>query len=295
MHPESRPRELEIGSVHVTSLSDGRMPMPVDRLFPETPGHVWEGYRERFPEAFDADGFLVNLGSFLVRSGGHLVLVDTGLGPYSTWPTLWPHATGARKGPAELMADLGAKGVRPEEVDTVFITHLHGDHLGWNLTRSGDGWTPTFPKARYLLQRADWEAFTRPEFLDSGRREAAERNYLPLLDLGVLDLIDGDKEVAPGLTAVHTPGHTPGHMSMLISSENERAVIAGDVVGSPMHVSEPDWPYAPDSDQSQARETRRRMLDLAERDRMIVMGGHMTRPGWGRLVRWRGRRYWQAL
>ena len=179
--------------------------------------------------------------------------------------------------------------------DTPFLTHLHADHVGWNLSEVGGRWAPTFPKAWYLLQRADWDAFTRPEYLDTGRREAAERNYLPLENLGVLDLIEGDQQVAPGLTAIHSPGHTPGHMGMLIASDGEWALIIGDLVGGPMHVSEPDRPYAPDADQEQGRETRHKLLDLAEREAMVVLGSHMTRPGWGRLIRWEGRRYWQAL
>ena len=287
---------LKIGAIDVVALSDGRMPMPTQRLFPETPEEIWTPYRSRFPEAFDANGFMINLGAFLVRTGGRMVLVDTGLGPISMWPTLWPKSPEARPGPAELLDDLRAKGTRPEEIDTVFLTHLHGDHVGWNLTKDAGGdWSPTFPKARYLVHRSDWERFTQPQFLDSGGREAAERNYLPLDDLGALDLIEGDHQIAPGLTAIHVPGHTPGHMGMLISSDNQRAVIVGDLVGGPAHVSEPDWPYAPDFDATQARESRHRLLDQAEEGGMVVMGSHMTRPGWGRLIRWEGKRYWQAL
>ena len=84
-------------------------------------------------------------------------------------------------------------------------------------------------------------------------------------------------------------------MGMLISSDNERAVIVGDLVGGPAPVSEPDWLYAPDFDATQAREARHRLLDQAEEGGMVVVGSHMTRPGWGRLIRWEGKRYWQAL
>jgi glyoxylase-like metal-dependent hydrolase (beta-lactamase superfamily II) len=286
---------FQVGDIHILALSDGQVPATTRLLYSETPEEVWDAYRERFPDYYDGKGFWVNLGAFLVKSGSRTVLVDTGLGPHATWPTLWPDSPGALKGPAQLMNDMKTKGIGTQEIDTVFITHLHGDHVGWNLTKDADSWKPTFPKARYLVQRADWERFTHPEFLDSGRREAAERNYLPLQELGVLELLEGDQEVAAGLTAIHTAGHTPGHMSMLIASGSERAIIIGDIVSSPMQVAEPDWPYAPDTNPAQALETRHRVLDLAEHGDMTLIAGHMHRPNWGRLMRWEGRRYWQAL
>lgn len=302
--------ELVVGDMRIVALSDGDMRFPTRWLFPETPESVWDGYRERFPEAFDARGFFTNIGVFLVRSGARSVLVDTGLGPHDGGGGGDPAATLDQRDRAlggvpgwraqhadgpELMDDLRRKGIRPDEVDTVFLTHLHGDHIGWNLTQRKEQWLPTFPKARYLLQQADWNEFTNPKFLDAGHRDRAERTYLPLLDLGVLDLIEGDHEVAPGLTAIHTPGHTSGHMSMLIASGADRALIIGDVLGSPMHASEPDRHYSPDTDQAQARNTRHKLLDMAEGQDMVVLGSHMTRPGWGRLIRWQGRRYWRAL
>ena len=177
----------------------------------------------------------------------------------------------------------------------MFLTHLHGDHVGWNLTHDENGSRPTFLNAKYVLQRADWGHFTDAEFLAAGRQDAAQDTYLPLPEMGVLELIDGETNVAPGLDAYPTPGHTPGHQSMLISSRGERALIIGDVIGSPMHVTEPDHLYRPDVDRDLAQKSRHDALDLAEGADMTVIGSHMTRPGWGRLTRWQGRRYWQAL
>lgn len=300
------PHLLAVGNIDVVALSDGHMAFPTRYLFPETPASVWTAYRERFPDAFRDDGFLTNIGVFLVRSAGRSVLVDTGLGPHDAGDAgatdeRYRHLGGVpgwrarHVGRPELMDDLRTRGVDAADVDTVFLTHLHGDHIGWNLSLHDDGWLPTFPNARYLLQQADWDAFTEPAFLDAGRRERAEHTYLPLPDLGVLDLIDGDREIAPGLTAIHTPGHTPGHMSMLIASGSERALIIGDLLANPMHVSEPDHEYSPDMDQAQARAERHRLLDMAEQRGMTLLGSHLTRPGWGTLIRWQGRRYWQPL
>jgi len=198
--------QLKIGDITITALSDGRMSFATTNLFPETPESVWDGYRERFPEAFDSQGFYTNIGVFHLASEGKQVLVDTGLGPHG--------AAGGRPGPPELMEDMANKGVLPDEIDSVFLTHLHGDHVGWNLTHGEDGSRPTFPNAKYVLQRADWDHFTDAEFLAAGRRDAAQDTYLPLPEMGVLELIDGESNIAPGLDAYPTPGHTPGHQSM---------------------------------------------------------------------------------
>ncbi|MBM3958414.1 MAG: MBL fold metallo-hydrolase [SAR202 cluster bacterium] len=285
-----RPWQLMVGDIKITALSDGRMSIPYRRLFPETEDAVWDGYRARFPEAFDGKGFLTNIGSFLVQTGDHTVIADTGLGP-------WGHL-GGRFEPAELINDLRIKGIDHADIDTVFLTHLHGDHVGWNLTKEDDGYVATFPSARYLLQEADWLHFTSDEYqakLSSARRKQAETTYLPLRDMGKLDVIRGDKDFAPGLTALHTPGHTPGHMSMLIASRNERAVLIGDIAGTPAHLTETNWLYAPDTDKELGMKSRLRVIDMAEKEKMVVLGAHMTRPGWGRLIRWEGKRYWQAL
>lgn len=279
--------QLKIGGITITALSDGRMSFATKNLFPETPESVWDGYRERFPEAFDAQGFYTNIGVFHLASEDRQILVDTGLGPHG--------AAGGRPGPPELMEDMANNGVSPDEIDSVFLTHLHGDHVGWNLTHDENGTRLTFPNARYVLQKADWSHFTDQTFLDAGRRDAAQDTYLPLPEMGVLELIDGETNIASGLDAYPTPGHTPGHQSMLISSRGERALIIGDVIGGPMHVSEPDHLYSPDVDRELAQKSRYEALDLAEGSDMTVIGSHMTRPGWGRLIRWQGRRYWQAL
>ncbi|MBI4306493.1 MAG: MBL fold metallo-hydrolase, partial [Chloroflexi bacterium] len=276
MAAELRPWELMIGDIRVTALSDGRMSIPFRRLFPETPDDVWSAYRQRFPDAFDGKGFYTNIGSFLLRSADTTVIADTGLG---SWGQL-----GGRFDPPELVNDLRIKGIDHADINTVFLTHLHGDHVGWNLTKRGDEYVPTFPNAKYLLQEADWKHFTSPAYqkpLTRERRKQAEATYLPLMEMEKLELLRGDKAFAPGLTAIHTPGHTPGHQSMLIASGKDRAVIIGDIAGSPAHITETHWLYSPDTDKDLGMKSRLRILDVAERENMIVLGAHMTRPGWG--------------
>ena len=277
---------LDVGDVRITSLSDGRVVFDPRITFPETPLDHWEQYYDIFPEYFSKPYFLLNLGVFVMRSGGKTLVADTGFGPHG-------QMLGADT-PADLMNDFDRKGIGTDEVDTVFLTHLHGDHVGWN-TRPEDLSRPTFEKARYRVHRADWEHFTSEDVLSDFRGDAVKRSAIPLEDAGVLDLMEGETELAPGVTAIHTPGHTPGHMSLLISSGRERALLIGDVLGSPMHATDTELTYWPDTDKEEGIRTRHRLLDMAEEDGMIVLGSHLSPPGWGTMVQWQGRRYWKGL
>ena len=143
---------------------------------------------------------------------------------------------------------------------------------------------------------ADWKHFTTDALLaDPYRGEHTRRSLLPLEELDALDLMDGETELAPGVTAFPTPGHTPGHMSLLIASRNERALLVGDILGSPMQATETDFHYSPDWDGPMGIAARRDILDRAEREGALVIGSHFSYPGWGAIIRWEGRRCWKAL
>ncbi len=277
---------LNVGDIRVTALTDGRVVFDPRITFPETPLEHWEQYYDIFPEYFSKPYFLLNLGVFVMHSGGKNVVADTGFGPHG-------QMLGADT-PADLLNDFERKGIGTDEIDTVFLTHLHGDHVGWN-TRPEKLTKPTFENARYTVHRSDWEHFTSEEILADFRGEAVKRSVIPLDDAGVLDLMEGETELAPGITAIHTPGHTPGHMSLLISSGRERALMIGDVLGSPMHATDTELTYWPDTDKEQGIKTRNGLLDMAEQENLIVLGSHLSPPGWGTMVRWQGRRYWKGL
>lgn len=115
----------------------------------------------------------------------------------------------------------------------------------------------------------------------------------PLREAGVLDLVSGDTELTVQLTITPTPGHTPGSMSMIIDSCSEEAYIMGDVFHGPAQVTETDWVFRFDTDSSQAAQTRRNMLDRAQRDNAEIAFCHHS--GFGRVIMERGRRYWQEF
>ena len=265
-------KRLIVGEVEISALTDVEGPFfRLGQLFPGVRDEQWEPYRARYPWVFaDAGTLYGRVGSYLLRSPGRTVLVDAGIGP---------GAMGMR---GRLMEDLEGNGVAPEEVDILFLTHLHGDHVGWSLEPDGG---PAFPRARYVTQEVEWD--TAEPFL----RKAMSS----LEDLGVLELLYGEEPVTDELTAIPTPGHSPGHASLLVSSRGEQAIIAGDVIAHPAQVTEATWNIAFDVDKERAAFTRAQLLDWIEAEGMPVVAGHLPGSGFGRIVREEGRRYWQPL
>ena len=271
-----------VGNVAITSLSDGRLQFPPGDFFPSVPEEAWEPHRDQFAP----DGKIVlNIGSFLLRSDGKAILVDTGLGQSSRG--LEEAVSGL------LQKDMKSKGVRLDEVDMVVMTHLHRDHVGWNLVWDGDVCRPTFPNARYWAPKADWDLFTRRAGMDMFSYIGDQ--VLPLERLGVLEIFEGEQALTSELTVLPTPGHTPGHTSVLISSQGERGVILGDLAHIPVQVQETDWSPRADTNPDLSRVTRREMMERMEIDGSLVVSGHFRAPGYGRLIRLEGRRYWRGL
>ena len=260
-----------VGNVELVSLTDGQGGGPPNAVFPESTIEQW---RADFPELLDSNGDIhPRYGSVAIRSGGKLIIVDTGLQA--------PDGT--------LLDEMRQKGVDRDAVDLVVTTHLHPDHVGWNLTNG----QPTFPKARYLVPRSDWEFWTQPSVLEGAAHISAQ--VIPLKDLNVMDLMDDEYNITDELTTISTPGHTPGHISIVISSAGERGFILGDVAHSPAQAHYTDWNPGFDMDKPLARQTRHRIIDRLEGDGSLVASGHFPAPGFGRFVRQEGRRIWQVV
>lgn len=267
-------KSLRVGGVEVTALTDVEGAFfGLGQIFPGVQAEQWKPYMERYPFAFaDARTLYGRVGAYLLRlPGGRIVLVDTGIG----------RAAMGQGG--SLMDDLTAAGVTPEDVDTVFLTNLHGDHIGWALTAQGE---PTFPGARYVTQAVEWEASA--SYIGGALR--------PLDDLGVLDLLDGEESLSDELTAIPTPGHTPGHSSLLVGSSNDELIVTGDVIVHPAQVTEPTWNIAFAMDKEATAYTREMFLEWVEVDGLMVAAGHIPGTGFGRVARDEdGRRTWLPL
>ena len=286
--------KLTVGNVEILGLTDIEVdfPMPITQCFPDVPLESWAPYQQRFgSELPGKETWRAHFGGMVLRSQGQTILVDTGMGTNATNPGAVAMFCAGVDG--HLLDQLQAAGVRPEEIDTVFLTHLHPDHVGWNLSADGTGLRPTFPRARYVAHRADWDAFRTPEVQAHFPFPFWEEILAPLEKLGVVDYLSGEYALTSEITAVSTPGHTPGSMSLAITSGGQHALIVGDVATDPAQVSEPDWEFAFDMDPKLAVESRKQMIDRAEAEDGFFIGCHF--PNFGRVVRIEGRRYWQGI
>jgi glyoxylase-like metal-dependent hydrolase (beta-lactamase superfamily II) len=217
---------------------------PLNELFPDMSEEDWAHYRERYPDLVAGEFWRLPVMCFLVRAGGKTVLVDTGAGPKSLWNDWMPQAE-AQEG---LLPGLRRHGVEPEDVDVVFLTHDHIDHVGWNAYEDG---TPVFPTARYLLHE---------DALASARSRAG-RIHIDRCILGLgdrLEVMQDEDEIAPGLEVIPLPGHAAGHVGLRIG---DGAVIVADAIPHPAQLDHPEWTFAYDDDPQTAVETRRLILE----------------------------------
>ena len=274
--------KITIGSVEIAEVSDGWIKFPLSNFFPSVPTDAWEPYRHQLsPEG----KLYFNLGSYVLRSDGKTILVDTGLG--KNVPRKWEASGGA------LLEDLKDKGVRPDDVDMVVITHLHIDHVCGNIIWGGADWRPAFPRARYWIPKGDWDIYiqradTRPFFY-------LRQQVMPLAELGLIELMEGEQAFTSEVIALPTPGHTPDHTSLVVASQGERGIILGDSIHHPAQVHNTEWSPRVDSDAGLARRTRASLMERLEREGSLAIAGHFAPPGYGRIVRSQESLHWKAL
>ncbi len=275
--------KVSVGSVEIASVLDGEMRGPPSFFFAGIPPEM---YRPALGDDLGADSFgdsmRVKFGSFLVRSSGKTVLVDTGAGPRI------PAMPGGK-----LIENLAAIGVQPQDIDVVVNTHLHVDHVGWNCDERDGVFLPTFPNAEYWINRIEWDYWTDPT---NAAEEGAHitQGVLPLKDSPQLKLVDGEVSITPELQMLSTPGHTPGHVSIGVASGGESAIILGDVAHHPFNLVR-IWVAAVDELPRISRRTKRALVERLIREQTLVCGGHFTPASFGRFVMADGQRRWEPL
>ena len=285
---------ISVGNVEITAVHDNEGALPLSMVFPGVDAELWVPYQEKYPECFKGDNneiIAAHFDCYVIRSEGRTILVDTGLGTMATNPgsvTLFAGGVDGR-----LLSDLEEAGVNKDDIDTVFLTHLHPDHVGWNVNNDGPSPVPTFPNAKYVFHQDDWEAFRPPRDSEVFGLTFWEETLAPLETAGVTEPLTGEQVITSEITAILTPGHTPGSMSLAIDSGGQKALVMGDVFHGPAQVSEPSWVFAFDADPDTAVQSRNRMLDRAQAENAIMAMCHLS--GFGRIVLEEGRRYWQGL
>jgi glyoxylase-like metal-dependent hydrolase (beta-lactamase superfamily II) len=233
-----------------------------------------------YPHFADADGRLkMSIHALIVEAPGRRILVDTCLGNDKPRDIPgWSH----RQGP--FLRDLAAAGFPAESIDAVVCTHLHVDHVGWNTVRAEDRWIPTFPSARYLLGRSEFE-YWRTEQRNRSQRVVFEDSVQPVFEAGRVDLVELDHRLCDEVDLIPTLGHTPGHASVRIRSRGEQALITGDFIHHPCQLAHPDWASGPDYDPQHSSKTRHELFHTLASAPTLVIGTHFSGPSAGRIVR----------
>jgi glyoxylase-like metal-dependent hydrolase (beta-lactamase superfamily II) len=282
----------KLGTIEIRKVTElPGLAMPATSLLPSvTPDILAEG-RAWLGPAFihpDEETVYLSFHSYLVKTGRHNILVDTCCGNCKNRLSM----PGWHQLNTPYLGELARAGVRPEEIDIVVCTHLHADHVGWN-TQLVDGvWVPTFPNARYLFGRQDfehWQALYESNPPNPVNRGAHEDSVLPIVERGMADLVENDHVVmgrlGDGIWLEPSPGHSPGHVSVNIAGGGRYALLCGDAIHHPLQLTHPYLRIAADFDSAQAEATRRAMLErLADSDSLLLTA-HFPTPTSGRVIR----------
>jgi glyoxylase-like metal-dependent hydrolase (beta-lactamase superfamily II) len=275
------PNTFSVGDLRVTVVSDGAISFPPHLYFPASKPEDWEPHKRWL----DHDGNITfPLACFLVESNGKRVLVDTGLGTEKMFTA---------KGGA-LLGELAAAGFKPEDIDTVFVTHLHIDHCGTCVADMYGAPRPAFPNAVYRWtsdETAYWRSDQVPEVPGNPFRHV---NMIEVV-ADRYEAADDGASLAPGVSVVALPGHTPGHAGIVLSSGDERAFILGDAIACPAQLEETEWSGLGDMDPKLARRTQEAVAREAEGTGALIGAAHFPTLQFGRVLRGEGRRYWEPL
>jgi len=262
---------MKLGEFEIYALSDGRFALDGGQMFGVVPKVLWE---KKMPG--DARNRVrLGLTCLLVRTGRQNVLIETGIGDkfdakhadiYSI-----DHTT-------DLPGELARHGLSPQDIDVVINTHLHFDHCGWNTRREGSRIVPTFPRARYVVQRGEWEHARHPS--DRDRSSYLEDFFAPAE--AQTELVEGPCEIVPGIRVEPAPGHTKDLQCVWVESKGERACFISDLVPTRVHVPYP-WIMAFDLYPMDTLASRKRLLPRLAEEQALVVFPHDPEFAWGRL------------
>jgi glyoxylase-like metal-dependent hydrolase (beta-lactamase superfamily II) len=274
--------KLEIGGVTITNIveRDGPWRRPAD-MFPAYDPEIGKRHLAALePFVYDpaSDRIVITYQTFVVKTPRHTILVDTCTGEDKGYraPMDFPKAP--------WLDGFRAAGLRFEDIDYVFCTHLHIDHCGWNTVLRDGRWVPTFPKAKYIFHRreyAAWEEATKRG--DNPPGNVWRYNCEPVVAAGQALLVDDDFELDNTFRLEPTPGHSPCHCCVHIRSGGRHAVITGDLMHHALQCREPDWSTIFDWDKAEAARTRRRFLGNVAGTDTLVVPVHFPHPTAGRV------------
>jgi len=220
--------------------------------------------------------------SYIVKTPHHTILVDTCIGNDKSFPhrEAWH-----QKKDDSWMRSLNAAGFSVEDIDFVMCTHLHGDHVGWNTKLENGRWVPTFPKARYLFSKKEYEYWTNSD-QTLMPLDPMKESVLPIIEANRAELVTSDHELNDHIRLTPTPGHTPDHFAVCAGRGGDRAVFTGDLIHSPIQARYPELVMRVDTDRDQAVQTRRNFFERYCDTDTLCCTMHFPSPSVGHIKRW---------
>jgi glyoxylase-like metal-dependent hydrolase (beta-lactamase superfamily II) len=277
--PTPHVQALDFGAWKVHAIQAGGQKLDGGAMFGVVPKPLWE---RRIP-ADERNRIQLGMRCLLIEHPNGLVLIDNGAGnkENAKFHDIYGVENAGTDGRTQLEDGLRQLGFQTSDVALMIDTHLHFDHAGGNTFRDESGAVrPTFPNARYVVQRREYEWAT-----DTNERTAASyfpHNFEPVVQAGQFDFADGEVELWPGIRLLPTPGHTPGHQSILLESDGARGLYVADLMPTAAHAPLP-WIMGYDVEPLVTLETKRRILKRAMEEEWLLIFEHDANLPWGRV------------
>ena len=271
-------QQITLDHIRVTYLPDGYALFDPHAVFPTSSAQDWQHYQHLLND----NGLLVgSLGAHVIQTPDHTLLIDTSQGPRHIENSVMTLHGG------ELLTNLQRIGLAPADIDIVFYTHLHVDHVGWTGRIVNDQYVLTFTRARHLVRSAEWQRFDDPSTTRANVDQA-----LKLLKPHI-EFIEDGQAIVPGVVVKATPGHTAGHAALVISAGAQRAIIMGDAFHSTVQFEHPTWTNTFDSDTELAKVARQHLIDDLAQPATCAVGTHFADTVFGRLTPVQDKYIWQ--
>ena len=268
--------QWKIGDVLVTRIVEMEVLGGTKFILPDATKEACLPIEWMKPNFMDSEGNLImSIHALVIDTGKNKIIVDTCIGNdkqrnIPSWSNLQTN----------FLNDLEKAGYKRESIDVVMCTHLHVDHVGWNTMLVNDEWVPTFPNARYLIAEEEWKYWDVNENEDLYGQVIAD-SIRPVIEAGMVDFVKDDFCLCKEVSLISTPGHTPGHVSVLIESKENSALITGDFIHHPVQMTKTNWCSPADYDQKLAQFTRETLMQRYANKDILIIGTHFATPSVG--------------